>query len=829
MKKYIKRRDGQRGSITVLVTLILVPTIVVNSFFVDLARLKLWGNQAVMTADSYASSVLSVYDNLLKDLYGLFAISQTDEGKEALDALDDYVKSTFNPNENTITWNHLNSLLGDTEYSGFMPYKDAEVELSYTPCDGATLGDTAVLSTQIGDFMRFRIAQAIIGDGSSLIDSIDQITNMEKNADAIDKKTDFDDAVSDLLERAREYYEIVEKLAPYPEFIKAVNKARDDTITKFDDIANSESYKLWAEYESDKANIDAAVSKRSNLKKGQKLSAEEERLCGIYDRYSADSEARRDKLKQKFNDAIKEYEASLDSNPVDFDNFDSLCAELRIKALEVGSKYETVKNKRAELEAALDDPGVSEDVRNGMKEELKMVDELFSGSNAAQNYIDLADKIGENKSYNSESKTKAEGNVDAFEDVRDAYLDRIATPSWGQKIDQNRYEDFRHYDKLNQLYESLVETFGNGDDEGVKKAKQKKKDAEDKLDEAEKSLAEDEDSDARDIPAEFNMGKTGSVGEFALTRMIDTAVSYFDANSFSEAGNKLLLKLYTVAYDFSMFSNRLTNVEKKSDDDGAALTEDAGTTGDEVATSLTGYELSKKINYLYKAELEYIFGGFNSSDANLADARNKILAFRAIVNFAATYQISEINSAIKAVASLASAVNPALGLAVSAALRLAVAAIETSADWNEMMDGGKVALIKTKLPHLTAYDSFKDLIGADADGSGVNDAFSLGYEDYLMVMLVFMTTTSEIAERTSDLIELNVNTVLQGIGEDGTLSELQFKMDDAVTAIDAKCSVKLGFAVIPDSMARQLLDAGSMQTLTENSENTYTFKVTRGY
>ena len=76
MKKYIKRRDGQRGSITVLVTLILVPTIVVNSFFVDLARLKLWGNQAVMTADSYASSVLSVYDNLLKDLYGLFAISQ---------------------------------------------------------------------------------------------------------------------------------------------------------------------------------------------------------------------------------------------------------------------------------------------------------------------------------------------------------------------------------------------------------------------------------------------------------------------------------------------------------------------------------------------------------------------------------------------------------------------------------------------------------------------------------------------------------------------------------------------------------------------------------
>ena len=42
-----------KGSITVLVTLILVPTIFFTGFMVDLARIKLYGNQAVMTADNY--------------------------------------------------------------------------------------------------------------------------------------------------------------------------------------------------------------------------------------------------------------------------------------------------------------------------------------------------------------------------------------------------------------------------------------------------------------------------------------------------------------------------------------------------------------------------------------------------------------------------------------------------------------------------------------------------------------------------------------------------------------------------------------------------------
>ena len=55
MELFLKR---SKGSITVLVTLILVPTIFFTGFLTDLSRLKLCGNQAAMAADNYGETVL---------------------------------------------------------------------------------------------------------------------------------------------------------------------------------------------------------------------------------------------------------------------------------------------------------------------------------------------------------------------------------------------------------------------------------------------------------------------------------------------------------------------------------------------------------------------------------------------------------------------------------------------------------------------------------------------------------------------------------------------------------------------------------------------------
>lgn len=828
MKKLkFRNNDGSSGSITVLVTLILVPTIFLNAFMVDLARLKLYGDQAAMTADNYGEAVLSVYDNILKDLYGLFAVSNTSEGIKALEELEKYVPSSFDPNKNSISWSHLGAVLGQTTYSGFMPYQSAEVTLSRSDCAGANLANEDVLSTQIGDFMRFRIGQALKGQGSAVIEALETIKNSKADSKAIDQKNDFDEVVGNLLEKVRRYYEALEIINKYSDYLKNINSQRSSAVRVFQDIGNSDSWRRYYDYMSQKSSVDAAVNHRNNLKKNETLSDEEVQLCQIYDEYAADPEASRSSLESKMNAAIDSLKTSFYSQPIDFSSFDSTADELKKLSVDIFNLYNDVSDKQKQLEQTLNSGGLTESVKEGIEKDIETVNKLFvSGSvYSTDTFIKLADHIQTIKIFNRECKSTANDNIQKLESIRDAYLRPDSTaPSmaFGSAIDTNRYEqsyNFRFFTKYNELYQNLKDTFGSTDGSNTKKAESKKKDAENAKKDAENELKQDETSDARDIPASFGMGSDKELGEFTITRLIKTAASYLDAGSISEGFNDLLLKFYTVEYDFSMFSNRTTNIDGEDD---------------EQAVSLTGYRLCKEINYLYGAELEYLFGGFNSSDKNLTEARNKILAFRAVTNYASTYKIAPINKAIRAIADLASAVNPLLGVGVAAALRLGITAMETAADWKELKKGGEVVVLKGKVAELTLVrqgsDAIQSLLGdLDNDGGDAENAFKLDYENYLMVLIVFLTTDNQVTKRTGDLISLNVNTVEQNIGASGTLSKLTFEMSKAVTAVKTTCSVHLDFVVIPDAMAKSILSGDDYDTLTSNEKNVYSFTVTRGY
>ena len=205
MEVFLKR---SKGSITVLVTLILVPTIFFTGFLTDLSRLKLCGNQAAMAADNYGETVLTQYDNLLKELYGLFAVTQNEEGLKALDNLQAYMKTSFDPSASGISWEHLEAVQGFTglnKVEGFMPYRSAKVEMSYEFPENANLGDNVVLATQVGDFMRFRIAEQLVEDDTDLLDMLDTVSNLENDSKAIKKKTELDKKVDKVCKEIKEY------------------------------------------------------------------------------------------------------------------------------------------------------------------------------------------------------------------------------------------------------------------------------------------------------------------------------------------------------------------------------------------------------------------------------------------------------------------------------------------------------------------------------------------------------------------------------------------------------------------------------------------------
>jgi hypothetical protein len=683
------------------------------------------------------------------------------------------------------------------------------------------------MSTQIGDFMKFRIAQQLFGDGSDVIEAVEAVQNMENDAKAIDKKIELNEKAEEIYESAKKYYEVLKDLAQYPEYVKGINQAYSDCETKFSEIAGSSSYQVYYDYvTSDQNAMSAAVEKRNQINNQENeedtvpetLSAQEQTLVNIYDAYKNDEEARRDKLADRFEQGIENIENSMTADPINFDNYAGKLDELNTYAAEISDKSGELQTLKEQLESMLEEDNITEELKDGLQDELDKMDELFS---QVEYYTEIAEYINSNDTeVNGEYEQQANAILDKMDEIMNSYLDCEENDSdWPDILDDTKWKNFDSVDEYGNLYDSLEKCFGG---EGSEDDSKKKKDeANELLENAKEELENSEDSSARDIPSSFGYG-TSYQSKFDIGDMAGAAVECFSTNNFANEANKLLLKLYTVEYDFGMFSSRVTNVNNDSENDGTT----------ETAVSLTGYEMSSRINYLYQAELEYILGGSNSSDENLNAARDKILAIRAIVNFTATYSIKEVNGVITEISNAATAVNPVLGLVVNGALRLAVAGMETLMDWNKLKEGESIALIKTKLKHMTAYEELRGLFdwGENAESGDAEDhTLKMNYEQYLMVMTIFLTSSDTIAERTANLIELNVNAAKQNMGKDGTLTELEFKMEDAHTAVNATCTVHLDFAIMPNGFAKSTLSDDTYDSLIEFENNSYSFTVTRGY
>lgn len=942
LKLFLKRG---KGSISVFVTVIMVPVIFFIGFLVDLTRIKFCGNQAVMAADNYGEAILTDYDNLLKELYGLFALTQNEEGKEALDRLDSYVKeyymTSFQPNENRISFGHLQDFTGTRPYEGWMPYQNAVVAFEAAPVEGATLNDPKIFNTQIGDFMKFRIIQTVGDDMEGIVQAIESVQDMESNIEAVEKRDEITDKAAKVLEAAQDYYVQLEALWQYPDYIQTINSTYAAGMQSVEKLLK-EKYSYYKAYmDEDSEAIEAALEHRKEIEEAEEsegnpesedgsgtegqpgtgaesegeapavepLTEEEERLCKIDDEYEEHLDHSPDSLQAAFDLAESALTTQIERKDVlttsygsgavvadhngnkdvtvNFDNFDQKAADLKSAAATLANRLEDLEELRGQLDDILQDENVTKELKEGIEAEMAELDKLFGGGNgyySADSYKELADHIvsysGQNSAYKLQAEKMRQSIEDRGEECIDSYPELSKLPDYEEALDFQQLVYFGT--GYVTIHDSLQDCFGNASADSKKKEAEKKQDdAADLLGDVGDALdQEGEIAGGRDIPSggDFaGMGDSGAAGGFDITGMIGSASKSFGSNTLADTGNRLLTKLYLVQYDFGMFTSRVTNIEDTDaamkgleavaeENPGAAMkgleavaeenpggasmegseavTEDplgAGAAGESetVQLSLTGYPMAPNINYLYQSEIEYLLGGHNSSKENLNEARNKILAFRVVMNYASTYTVKPINSAIESVSSAFAAVptvGPILKIAVAAALRLAVAGIETYGDWVLLTKGEAVCVLKkepgdlsvTALPGEFA-EGLNSLLGnIDTEGSK-SGQFELDYEQYCMIMMLFLTRSEDLSQRSADLITLNVNTVKQQTGSDGELSSLEFKMEDTVTAVDVTCAVQLDMVVMPKGFAKSTVDDGTYAAIEAFEDNTYKFTVTRGY
>lgn len=186
MMKFFSRT---KGAISVFLVLILVPMLGVASIMVDSSRLQLGNAAASAAGDITLNTALSQYNNMLKDIYGLFATSQNNES--LLESLGTYYKECIMVNGvNAADANtYVEKIMNTFGAGGSNNTRDllniAVDDFKVSAPTGANLANPLMLKKQITEFMKYR---APLNLGLEILDAVKIFKNLSKQTKVIEKQ-----------------------------------------------------------------------------------------------------------------------------------------------------------------------------------------------------------------------------------------------------------------------------------------------------------------------------------------------------------------------------------------------------------------------------------------------------------------------------------------------------------------------------------------------------------------------------------------------------------------------------------------------------------------
>lgn len=74
--EFFIKKNGSKGSVTIFLTMILVPMLLLMITLTDYAKISVAKRQVSGAGDVALNAGLSYYDKYLQDMYGLFAVSK---------------------------------------------------------------------------------------------------------------------------------------------------------------------------------------------------------------------------------------------------------------------------------------------------------------------------------------------------------------------------------------------------------------------------------------------------------------------------------------------------------------------------------------------------------------------------------------------------------------------------------------------------------------------------------------------------------------------------------------------------------------------------------
>ena len=826
MKKLLQRwKRDCRGAVTVFVTLMLVPAVLISGTGVDLARLYVARSEIQDANQLAANATLASYDALLQDLYGLFGVMQTDG--ELAEMMEEYIRlALFGEDWNDRSMGTFSHFYGDA----------SSLAVTAKAADEKNLENTEVLRRQIEEYVKFRAPAIIVNE---VLDKLDTFEKIKEDAKVIKAKMDVDDKVDEIEKEYEKLYECIENVnqakSTEAGAVSSVNSFIDrmrETI--FDLFGTRDNYSSMVRDENDDGaedyenkykglfdNLHAFVA-GGTIKTGYILGNEDDN--GNYHKGYFTGSYHTDGVEKSIRDKKSELEKFISNHTLAKDSLKEL-VDLAEKA----------EKKRKELSDLLDNlenelnagkcsselkTGLTEQKNNNGKTYIENYRELLGYdivpmAQAMQSYDEpqlnstitmLENDVGygdaklffifseikalneskdgykiDLKIQNDEQKEKGQTpQKDNLEELYRIAPKKFQVPGDGFEVFQSSRFSGTHN---KEFYEKLQEMFANQDKTAKKKSIIKGLEkAAGKIRKQFTGMLEFEPLGAWNYSpgAAANDGDTGfgSDGDWSGSGSAKSQAKKALNDSFlsqiADAGSRAADKLLLLTYDSEMFSCYATN-EGYSGDEANEPTEE----------NMAGIPLGIKVNYYFQSELEYLYNGnLNDARANLKAVTGMIYLVRFVMDYTASFVVPSVNKTVADVEAAVSFLGPG-AVAIGELVRLVMALGEGVSDVSRLKDGCTVTVI-TKTDqnwHFSPegiFDQIADgVVGEISDGDfGAKDNDKVGgftYKDYLRLFLL-LKSGSTLAQRTAELIELNVTNYKEKIGENSDRSARESAM-----------------------------------------------------
>lgn len=240
----------KRGSITVFLSLILVPTLLFMSIMVDGAALALSKGVVESAGELASNAALADYDTVLKDVYGLFAMSQkADDPQAALaENVSRYFEDSMKANgiiPEQVTWdsdtmNWISAWLNGSDIDDATLNSLLNISMSDTSqiiyMQDSSLADPTMLRSQIVEYAKYR---APVNAAMSALDSLGAFKKVAGQSEVLDTKTEVDDKLKDINSKMKVLYNnIVDFDAQVSSLEQAILNAKNADFG-FDDVENA--------------------------------------------------------------------------------------------------------------------------------------------------------------------------------------------------------------------------------------------------------------------------------------------------------------------------------------------------------------------------------------------------------------------------------------------------------------------------------------------------------------------------------------------------------------------------------------------------------------